>query len=201
MPVYAIDGVTPVVDPAAFVHPTAVLIGDVIVGPDCYVGPLASLRGDFGRLMLERGANLQDTCVMHGFPGTDTVVEVNGHIGHGAVLHGCHIGRGALVGMNAVIMDNARIGESTIVAAMAFVKADVTIPARSLVVGAPARVLRELTEEEIAWKQEGTACYQALTRRCMASLVETAPLTKVEPDRRRIDVSDIQPLYKSRGRQ
>ena len=201
MPVYAIEGVTPVVDPAAFVHPTAVLIGDVIVGPDCYVGPLASLRGDFGRLMLERGANLQDTCVMHGFPGTDTVVEVNGHIGHGAVLHGCHIGRGALVGMNAVIMDNARIGESTIVAAMAFVKADVTIPARSLVVGAPARVLRELTEEEIAWKQEGTACYQALTRRCMASLVETAPLTKVEPDRRRIDVSDIQPLYKSRGRQ
>ena len=201
MPVYAIEGVTPVVDPAAFVHPTAVLIGDVIVGPDCYVGPLASLRGDFGRLMLERGANLQDTCVMHGFPGTDTVVEVNGHIGHGAVLHGCHIGRGALVGMNAVIMDNARIGESTIVAAMAFVKADVTIPARSLVVGAPARVLRELTKEEIAWKQEGTACYQALTRRCMASLVETAPLTKVEPDRRRIDVSDIQPLYKSRGRQ
>ena len=105
--VYAIDGIVPVVDPTAFVHPTAVLIGDVIVGPGCYVGPCASLRGDFGRLILERGANLQDTCVMHGFPGTDTVVEEDGNVGHGAVLHGCRIGKNALIGMNAVIMDNA----------------------------------------------------------------------------------------------
>ena len=115
--VYAIDGIVPVVDPTAYVHPSAVLIGDVIVGPGCYVGPCASLRGDFGRLILERGANLQDTCVMHGFPGTDTVVEEDGHIGHGAVLHGCRVRKNALVGMNAVIMDNAIIGESAIVAA------------------------------------------------------------------------------------
>ena len=126
--VYAIDGIVPVVDPTAYVHPSAVLIGDVIVGPGCYVGPCASLRGDFGRLILERGANLQDTCVMHGFPGTDTVVEEDGHIGHGAVLHGCRIGRNALVGMNAVIMDNAVVGESSIVAASAFVKAGAEIP-------------------------------------------------------------------------
>lgn len=111
--VYAIDGIVPVVDPTAYVHPSAVLIGDVIVGPGCYVGPCASLRGDFGRLILEAGANLQDTCVMHGFPGTDTVVEENGHVGHGAVLHGCRVGRNALIGMNAVIMDNAVIGEAT----------------------------------------------------------------------------------------
>ena len=98
--VYEIDGVRPVVHPSAYVHPSAVLIGDVIVGPRCYIGPLASMRGDFGRLILEEGANLQDTCVMHGFPGEDTVVEVDGHIGHGAVLHGCRIRRNAMVGMN-----------------------------------------------------------------------------------------------------
>ena len=118
----------PVVDPTAFVHPAAILIGDVIVGPRCYVGPAASLRGDFGRLELRAGANLQDTCVMHGFPNTDTVVEEDGHIGHGAVLHGCRIGRNALVGMNAVIMDGAEIGAECIVAAMTFVRANMKVP-------------------------------------------------------------------------
>jgi phenylacetic acid degradation protein len=163
--VYAIDGIVPVVDPTAYVHPSAVLIGDVIVGPGCYVGPCASLRGDFGRLILERGANLQDTCVMHGFPGTDTVVEEDGHIGHGAVLHGCRIGRNALVGMNAVIMDNAVVGESSIVAASAFVKAGAEIPPRSLAAGMPAKVIRVLSDEEIAWKVDGTRTYQDLARR------------------------------------
>lgn len=201
--VYAIDGLVPVVDPTAFVHPTAVLIGDVIVGPGCYVGPCASLRGDFGRLILEAGANLQDTCVMHGFPGTDTVVEVDGHIGHGAVLHGCRIGRNALVGMNAVIMDNATIGESAIVAACAFVKAGADIPARHLAAGMPAKVVRELSEQEIAWKVEGTQTYQDLTRRCLATLFETAPLAAPEPDRKRIDLShlaDVVPLVELKQR-
>ncbi len=192
--VYAIDGIVPVVDPTAFVHPSAVLIGDVIVGPDCYVGPCASLRGDFGRLILERGANLQDTCVMHGFPGTDTVVEEDGHIGHGAVLHGCRIGRNALIGMNAVIMDNAVIGESSIVAASAFVKAGAEIPPRTLVAGMPAKVIRALSDEEIAWKGEGTKTYQDLTRRCLATMVETDPLSAVEPDRKRIHMPDVIPL-------
>ena len=115
--VYSIDGVTPVVHPTAFVHPTAVLIGDVIVGPRCYIGPLASLRGDFGRILINEGANIQDSCVLHGFAESDTVVDVDGHIGHGAVLHGCKIGRNALVGMNAIVMDDAIIGESSIVGA------------------------------------------------------------------------------------
>ncbi|NML24260.1 phenylacetic acid degradation protein PaaY [Zoogloea dura] len=192
--VYAIDGIVPVVDPTAYVHPSAVLIGDVIVGPGCYVGPCASLRGDFGRLILEKGANLQDTCVMHGFPGTDTVVEEDGHIGHGAVLHGCRVGRNALVGMNAVIMDNAVIGEASIVAASAFVKAGMEIPPRVLVAGMPAKVIRELSDEEIRWKGEGTATYQDLTRRCLATMVETTPLTEVEPDRPRIHMPDVVPL-------
>src|SRR5574340_289251 len=144
MQVYSIDGVTPVVHPTAFVHPTAVLIGDVIVGADVYIGPNASLRGDFGRLIVMQGANVQDCCIMHGFPERDTVVEENGHIGHGAVLHCCRIGRNALVGMNAVVMDNAVVGESAIVAAMAFVKAGMTVPARTLAAGIPAKALREI---------------------------------------------------------
>ncbi len=192
--VYAIDGIVPVVDPTAFVHPSAVLIGDVIVGPGCYVGPCACLRGDFGRLILERGANLQDTCVMHGFPGTDTVVEADGHIGHGAVLHGCRIGRNALIGMNAVIMDDAVVGESSIVAASAFVKAGVEIPPRSLAAGVPAKVIRPLSDDEIAWKGDGTRTYQELARRSLATMREVAPLAAVEPDRKRIEMPGVVPL-------
>ena len=196
--VFAIDGIVPVVHPSAYVHPTAVLIGDVIVGPDCYVGPCASLRGDFGRLILERGVNVQDTCVMHGFPGTDTVIEEDGHIGHGAVLHGCRIGRNALVGMNAVIMDNAVLGESSIVAACAFVKAGLEIPPRSLVAGVPAKIIRTLSEQEMAWKIEGTLTYQNLTRRSLATLVETTALAAVEPDRKRLELPGVLPLIELR---
>ena len=194
MPCYALDGIRPVVDPTAHVHPTAVLIGDVIVGPGVYIGPLASLRGDFGRIVIERGANVQDTCVMHGFPGSDTVVEENGHIGHGAVLHGCVVRRDALVGMNAVVMDEAEVGEQTIVAACAFVRAGLKLPPRSLVAGLPAKVVRELTATEIAWKREGTGVYQDLTRRCLASLVECEPLPVIEPDRARMPAPDVKPL-------
>ena len=196
--VYSLDGIVPVIDPTAFVHPTAVLIGDVIVGPRCYVGPCACLRGDFGRLILEEGSNLQDTCVMHSFPGADTVVETNGHIGHGAVLHGCRIGKNSLVGMNAVISDGAIIGESCIVAAVAFVKAGAVIPPRSLVLGVPAKVVRELTDADIAWKSGATAVYQALAQRCLKGLKPAEALTAVEPDRARFPKLPIDPLYKSR---
>ena len=120
--VYSIEGVTPVVDPSAYVHPSACLIGDVIIGPECYIGPNACLRGDFGRIFIGKGANIQDCCIVHGFPERDTVVGENGHIGHGAVLHCCLIGRNALVGMNAVVMDKAEVGESSIVAAMALIR-------------------------------------------------------------------------------
>ncbi len=184
--VYEIDGLRPVVHPTAYVHPTAVLIGDVIVGPRCYVGPLASLRGDFGRLILEEGANVQDTCVMHGFPEDDTVVEVDGHIGHGAVLHGCRVGRNAMVGMNAVVMDKAVVGAESIVGAAAFVKAGMVIPPRSLVLGAPAKIVRAVSDEEIAWKSYGTRQYHDLNVRSMKTMREVEALTEVEPDRPRI---------------
>jgi len=188
--VYEIDGVRPVVHPSAYVHPSAVLIGDVIVGPRCYVGPLASLRGDFGRLILEEGANLQDTCVMHGFPEDDTVIEIDGHIGHGAVLHGCRVGRNAMVGMNAVVMDKAVVGAESIVAAMSFVKAGMVIPPRSMVMGMPAKVVRALTEDEVRWKSFGTTQYHELTVRSLATMREVEALSEVEPDRRRIDFGE-----------
>ncbi len=196
--VYSIEGIIPVIDPSAYVHPSAVLIGDVIVGPGCYVGPCASLRGDLGRLVLEAGSNLQDSCIMHSFPGEDTVVEMDGHIGHGAVLHGCRIGRNTMVGMNAVVSDGAVIGESCIVAALAFVKAGAVIPPHSLVVGIPGKVVRELSEEEIAWKRRATGVYQELARRCLASLQETQPLPAPEPGRKRFPKLPVNPLHKSR---
>jgi phenylacetic acid degradation protein len=192
--VYSIDGVTPVVDPTAYVHPSAVLIGDVIIGADCYIGPAASLRGDFGRLDVRAGANVQDTCVLHAFPGHDTIIEEGGHIGHGAVLHGCRIKRHALVGMNAVVNDNAVIGEFSIVAAMAFVKAGMIVPPRMLVAGIPAKVVRELTETELAWKIEGTAGYVDLNRRSRATMRATAPLPAPEADRKRLDLPEMLPL-------
>jgi phenylacetic acid degradation protein len=192
--VYSIDGVTPVVDPTAYVHPSAVLIGDVIIGPHCYIGPAACLRGDFGRLDIRAGANIQDTCVLHAFPGHDTLVDEGGHIGHGAVLHGCVIECNALVGMNAVVNDNAVIGESAIVAAMAFVKAGMIVPPRTLVAGVPARVVRALTETELAWKIEGTDAYRELARRSSATMRATTALTAPERDRKRLDLPEMLPL-------
>jgi phenylacetic acid degradation protein len=198
MPFYAIDGLVPVVDPTAFVHPTAVVIGDVIIGPNVYVGPCASLRGDFGRLVLEAGSNLQDNCTMHGFPGSDTVIEENGHVGHGAVLHGCVVRRNALVGMNAVVMDEAEVGEGSFVAASAFVRAGMKIPPRTLVAGVPAKPVRELTDNELAWKLEGTRTYQRLVERCHESLKEVQPLAAAEPGRRRLEAGELQPLVAAR---
>ena len=191
---YEIDGMIPVVDPTAFVHPNAILIGDVIVGPRCYVGPAASLRGDFGRIVMKEGANIQDTCVVHGFPGVDTTIGVDGHIGHGAVIHGALIGRNALIGMNAVVMDRAEIGESSIIGATSFVPEGKKIPPRSLAVGTPARVLRELTDKEIDWKSRGTAEYQQLAVRCLSTMKKVQPLTEVEADRPRYEDSSYQTL-------
>ncbi len=198
--VYSIDGLTPIIDPTAYVHPTAVLIGDVIVGPGCYVGPTACLRGDFGRIEIRAGANVQDSCIMHAYPGSDAIVEEEGHIGHGAILHGCIVKRNALVGMNAVVNDNAVIGESAIVAALAFVKAETVVAPRTLVAGIPARVLRVLTDEELAWKVEGTASHLELTRRSLATMRATAPLAAIEPDRRRIELPELLPLSERKAK-
>lgn len=192
--VYAIDGITPVVHPDAFVHPTASLIGDVIVGAGVFIGPGASLRGDFCRLTIEAGANIQDNCIVHGFPGQDTVIEADSHIGHGAIIHTAHIGRNALIGMHAVIGDHAEIGESAFVGALAFVKAGMKVPPRMLAAGVPAKILRPLSEKELEWKREATRHYQCLAVRCRESLRETEALTEIEPDRKRLSAAAVVPL-------
>ncbi|MEM6985715.1 MAG: transferase hexapeptide repeat family protein [Pseudomonadota bacterium] len=183
---YSFDGIKPVIDSSAFVHPTAVVIGDVIVGPDCYVGPNSVLRGDFGRIRLGRAANFQETCVAHSFPGEDVTVEDYGHIGHGAVLHGCTVGENAMIGMNAVIMDRAHIGANCIVGALSMVKANWTVPEGQLVVGNPARIERALEPDEIEWKRQGTDVYRQLALDAPERLALCDPLDHVEPNRRKI---------------
>jgi len=196
MPFYEIDGIKPVVHPSAYVHPEAVVIGDVLIGPNCYIAPFAALRGDFGRIVLESGVNIQDSCVLHGFPETDTLIEEDGHIGHAAVLHGCTIKRNALIGMNAVIMDNAVIGDHSIVAACAFIKAGMIVPPRMLVAGIPGKVLRELSKEELDWKIEGTDLYKALTIRSLNTLKPCTPLTEIDIDRKKFDLPSNKSLDK-----
>lgn len=194
MPFFEIDGIKPVVSKSAFVHPTATIIGDVIIGENCYVGPSAVMRGDFGRLMLMEGSNLQDTCVMHGFPNKETIVGKDGHIGHGAILHGCLVEQNAMVGMNSVIMDGAVIGADSIVGAMCFVKSNMKVPSKSLVVGNPANIIRTLIEEEIHWKRVGTKAYQELSKRSFESLLEVTPLETIEADRKQLQITNLVPL-------
>lgn len=198
--IYAIDGVAPVVDPSAYVHPAAVLIGDVIIGPGCYIGPGASLRGDMGRIQVGEGCNIQDNCIVHGFPGGVTAIGDEGHIGHGAVLHSCTVRENALVGMNAVVMDGAEIGASAWVAAMALVVAGAQVPARTLAAGIPARVVRDLTEQELAWKRTATAEYQHLTVRSLASIIRVAPLAAPESGRPQVRPRGAVPLHETKRR-
>lgn len=183
MPCYEIDGVVPVVHPTAYVHPSADLIGDVLVGAECYIGPSASLRGDFGRIVVAEGSNVQDSCVVHAFPGADAVLEAGSHVGHGAILHGCHLEPHVLVGMNAVVMDGARIGARSLIGAAAFVRAGTVVPPASLVLGNPARVVRELDEETMAWKENGAQVYRDLARRSRATMRPVAPLPEADPAR------------------
>ena len=197
---YAFEGMVPVVHPSAFVHPTAVLIGDVRIGSGCYVGPGAVLRGDFSSIGVGAGCNIQDVAVLHGTPGFATIVEDDGHIGHGAVVHGCHMGRNAMIGMNAAVYDGAEIGADAIVAAMAFVPARMVIPAGMLAAGVPAKVLRPLSGDEIALKSRGTRTYQELARRCHAGLVACQPLAEPEPGRETLDPGSLWPSDLSRHR-
>jgi phenylacetic acid degradation protein len=195
--VYALDGITPVIDPSCFVHPTAILIGDVIIGPDSYIGPGACLRGDFGRIVVGKGVNIQDFCVVHSDPGWDTVIEDDGHIGHGAVLHCCFVRRNAMVGIQAVVMDRAEIGEEAMVGAQSFLKADFKVPPRTLVTGVPAKIMGEVDPKRITRKTQGTKEYQHLAKRCLESMRLVDPLKAAEDGRKRMpEYVHIQPLKK-----
>ena len=189
MPIYALDDFIPVIHPSSFIHPSAEIIGDVIVEANCYIGPNAVLRGDFGRIHVCANSNVQDACVLHSFPKKDCYLEPFSHIGHGAILHGCLIGENALIGMNAVVMDDAKIGAESIVAASAFVKSKFSCEPRSMVVGTPAKIIRQLTEQEVNWKTAGTLEYINLAKRCVNSLREVEPLKEIQNDRPRFQES------------
>ncbi|KAA3632320.1 MAG: transferase hexapeptide repeat family protein [Bacteroidetes bacterium] len=181
--IYEFKGYRPVIHESAFIHPQASVIGNVIIGKDVYVGPGAAIRGDWGEIIIEDGCNVQENCTVHMFPGTTTTLKKGAHIGHGAIIHGGTIGENVLIGMNAVIMDEAEIGKESIVGALAFVKSGEKIPPRSLVVGNPARIVREVSDKMIAWKSKGTELYQQLPRECHDTLKLCEPLREVPKDR------------------
>jgi phenylacetic acid degradation protein len=186
MPCYSFEGIRPVVHPTSFLHPTASLIGDVQVGPGCYIGAGASLRGDFGRIIVEGDASIQDNCTLHTGAGSDCIIARGATIGHGSIVHGAMIGENALVGMNAVVLDEAVIGAESLVGALSLVKSEMRAPERSLIAGNPAKIIREMPAETIVWKNDGEGEYQRLARQSHTDFAECEPLTEAEPNRRRV---------------
>jgi carbonic anhydrase/acetyltransferase-like protein (isoleucine patch superfamily) len=190
--IYSFEGFVPVIHESAFIHPNATVTGNVIIGKDVYIGPGAALRGDWGGIVIEDGCNVQENCTVHMFPGVTVVLHSGAHIGHGAVVHGATIGRNALIGMNAVIMDRVQVGEESIIGALCFVPEGMEIPPRKIAVGNPAKIVKDVTDEMIAWKTKGTAMYQQLPARLFASLAACEPLRRV-PENRGVQQSDYSP--------
>ena len=182
--IYEFNGYKPVIHTTSFVHKEATIIGNVIIGQNVYVGPGASIRGDWGQITIEDGCNVQDNCIIHIFPGKDVVLQENAHIGHGAVIHGANIGKNTLVGMNAVIMDDANVGDECIVGALCFIKGEMEIPNRKVIVGNPAQIKGEVSDEMLAWKTKGTELYQELPAECRDLMKECEPLSEIEENRK-----------------
>ena len=182
--IYAFKNFIPVVHPSSFVHPQACVTGNVIIGRDCYIGPGAAIRGDWGQIIIEDGCNVQENCTVHMFPGVTVFLKQGAHIGHGAIIHGATVGKNSLVGMNAVIMDNAIIGNECIVGALSFVKANEVFENRSVIVGNPAKKIKEVSDEMLVWKTEGTSLYQQLPKDLHTSLIPCEPLTEIPADRK-----------------
>ena len=180
--IYAFNNFIPVVHPSSFINPQACVTGNVIIGKDCYIGPGAAIRGDWGQIIIEDGCNVQENCTIHMFPGVTVLLKQGAHIGHGAIIHGATIGSNSMVGMNAVIMDNAIIGDECIVGALSFVKANEIFENRSVIVGNPAKKIKEVSDEMLAWKTEGTALYQQLPKDLHTSLIPCEPLTEIPTD-------------------
>lgn len=176
--IYEFNGIKPVIHPSSFIHPQAAVTGNVVIGKDVYIGPGCALRGDWGSIIIEDGCNVQENCTVHMFPGFTVLLKAGAHIGHGAVVHGATIGRNCLVGMNAVIMDEVILGDECIVGALSFIKQGENFPGRSLVVGNPAKLIRQVSDEMIHWKTEGTRLYQQLPQQCFDTLKPCEPLTE-----------------------
>jgi carbonic anhydrase/acetyltransferase-like protein (isoleucine patch superfamily) len=182
--IFEFNGFRPVIHESAFVHPNATVTGNVIIGKNVYIGPGAAIRGDWGEIIIEDGCNVQENCTVHMFPGVTVYLRESAHIGHGAIIHGASIGRNCMIGMNAVIMDRVEMGEECIVGSLAFVPADMVIPRRSLLVGSPAKIIKEVSDEMISWKTEGTKLYQQLPADCYATLKPCEPLREIPSDRK-----------------
>ena len=193
--IYSLKEFIPVVDSTSFVHPLATVTGNVIIGKNCYIGPGAALRGDWGKIIIEDGCNVQENCIIHMFPGVTVVLKESAHIGHGAIIHGATIWKNCLVGMNAVIMDNVELGDECIVGALTFIKQDEKIPTRSLVAGNPGKIIKQVSDEMIAWKTEGTKLYQSLPKEMFESWKEVEPLRELPVDLREQD-SNYKPFKK-----
>jgi phenylacetic acid degradation protein/carnitine operon protein CaiE len=181
--IYEFNGFKPVIHESAFIHPQANVTGNVFIGKDVYIGPFCAIRGDFGKIIIEDGCNVQESCTVHMFPGTTTTLKKNAHIGHGAIIHGGTIGENCLIGMNAVVMDNVVLGEGCIIGALCFVPAKTNIPARKIVVGNPGKIVKDVSEKMLKWKTEGTKLYQKLANDCHTALKECEPLREAELDR------------------
>lgn len=182
--IYEFNGYKPVIDPSSFVHKEATIIGNVIIGKKVYIGPGASIRGDWGKITIKDGCNVQDNCTIHIFPGKDVILQENAHIGHGAIIHGANIGKNTLVGMNSVIMDDCNIGDECIIGALCFIKGEMNIPNRKIVVGNPAIIKGEVSDEMISWKTKGTELYQDLPNECYTLMKECKPLKEIEKNRK-----------------
>ena len=183
MAIYEFNGFKPVVHETAFIHPQAAVTGNVIIGRDVYIGPGAAIRGDWGKIIIEDGCNVQENCTIHMFPGTTTILKKGAHIGHGAIIHGGIIGENCLVGMNSVVMDDVIMEEECIVGALTLVPSKMEIPKRSLLVGNPAKIIKQVSDDMIAWKTMGTKLYQSLPKACRETLMECEPLREEEPNR------------------
>ncbi len=181
--IFEFNGYKPVIHESSFVHPQANVTGNVLIGKDVYIGPGATLRGDWGEIIIEDGCNVQESCTIHMFPGTSVLLKKGAHIGHGAIIHGGTIGENVLVGMNAVLMDDCEIGSNSIVGALCFVPAKTIVPSNKIVVGNPAKVVKDVSPEMIAWKSKGTALYQQLPRECKSTLKECEPLREIPANR------------------
>jgi phenylacetic acid degradation protein len=193
--IYEFNGIKPVIHTSSFIHPQATVTGNVIIGKDVYIGPGAALRGDWGKIIIEDGCNVQENCIIHMFPGLTVVLKESAHIGHGAIIHGAVIGRNCLIGMNAVIMDEVELGDECIVGALSFIKQGEKFPSRSLIAGNPAKLVKEVTQEMIDWKTKGTKLYQQLPRQCFETLKPSEPLTE-QTDQPPIFHPDYKPFKK-----
>jgi len=183
MATYEFNGYKPVVHKTAFIHPQAAVTGNVIVGKDVYIGPGAAIRGDWGKIVIKDGCNVQENCTIHMFPGVTVTLEESAHVGHGAIIHGSHLGENCLIGMNAVVMDNVNVGKESIIGAQSFVPEGMEIPDRKVVVGNPAKIVKDVTDEMAAWKTKGTGLYQQLPKELHETLKECEPLREVPEGR------------------